>query len=79
MLTNEELAAIPFFSSLPDAALTDLGQGAADIHLSTGEYAVHEGEEPALFMVLSGAFDVIKLIDGIRAQDRRAGDRQNLR
>ena len=65
MLTNAELAAIPFFSSLSEAALTDLGQGAADMHLSVGEYAVHEGEEPALYVVLSGAFEVIKLVDGI--------------
>ncbi len=72
MLTNAELAAIPFFSSLSDAALSDLGRGAADIHLNTGEYAVHEGEEPALYVVLSGAFEVIKRIDGI---ERKIGMR----
>ena len=62
MLTNEELAAIPLFSTLADAALTELGEGAADIHLNTAEYAVHEG-----------SFEVIKLIDGI---ERKIGMRQ---
>jgi thioredoxin reductase (NADPH) len=65
MLTIDELAAIPLFSSLPATDLTDLGRASADIHLGAGEYAVHEGEEPALFVVLAGNIEVTKLIDGI--------------
>lgn len=72
MLTATELAAIPLFSVLSDVTLRDLGGGAADIHLNPGEYAVHEGDEAALFVVLSGAFDVMKLVDGI---ERKVGAR----
>ena len=73
MLTLDELAAIPVFSTLPQAALADLAGIAADIHLNAGEYAVHEGDEPALFVVISGTFEVIKLVDGI---ERRLGTAQ---
>lgn len=73
MLSVAELSAIPLFSTLSEAALTNLAHGAADIHLNTGEFAVHEGEEPALFVVLSGAIEVSKRVDGI---DRKIGMRQ---
>ncbi len=72
MLTTDELAAIPLFSALHDADLADLGADAADIHLNAGEYAVHEGDEPALFVVLDAGIEVIKLIDGI---ERKIGRR----
>jgi thioredoxin reductase (NADPH) len=52
MLTTDELAGIPLFSTLKPAALADLCKASADVHLSAGEYVVHEGEEPALFVVL---------------------------
>jgi len=65
MLTIDELAAIPLFSSLEAAALKELSRTAADMHLNVGEYAVHEGDEPALYVVLEGNFEVTKLIDGI--------------
>ncbi len=65
MLTTDELAAIPLFSTLKVAELADLCRASADIHLGTGEYAVHEGEEAALFVVLSGKLEVRKLVDGI--------------
>ena len=38
---------------------------AADLHLGPGEFAVHQGAEPALFAVLSGKIEVIKSIAGI--------------
>lgn len=65
MLTNDELAAIPLFATLEAADLRDLARASADIHLSVREYAVHEGEEPALFVVLAGNIEITKLIDGI--------------
>jgi len=65
MLTREEVVGIPLFSSLPDIELERLLQNAADIHLATGEYAVHEGEERALFAVVAGKIEVTKLVDGI--------------
>jgi len=65
MLTAEELAAIPLFSNLPADELEHLASRAADIHLATGEYAVHEGEERALFAVVAGKIEVTKRFDGI--------------
>ena len=40
MLTTEELAAIPLFSTLQASDLKDLVRGSADIHLRAGEYLV---------------------------------------
>ena len=72
MLTPEELAAIPIFSTLSPVALADVARAAADIHLNAGEYAVYEGEPPALFVVLKGTIEVIKLVDGV---ERKIGAR----
>jgi hypothetical protein len=52
MLTPDQLAALPIFSALSPVALADVARAAADIHLNPGEYAVYEGEPPALFVVL---------------------------
>jgi thioredoxin reductase (NADPH) len=65
MLTTEELASIPLFSKLPADQLEHLANRAADVRLATGEYAVHEGEERALYAVLAGKIEVTKRIDGI--------------
>ena len=43
-----------------------LATTSADIHLRAGEYAVHEGgTDRALFAVLSGKMEVVKLFDGV--------------
>src|SRR5215472_9134610 len=73
MLTPSDLAAIQLFSTLPPNELEQLAHKAADIQLATGEYAVHEGEERALFAVLSGMIEVTKRTDGI---ERTIGWRQ---
>jgi len=65
MLTVEDIRAIPPFSELGPRELEHLAHKAADIHLAPGEYAVHEGEERALFVVLAGRIEVTKRIDGI--------------
>src|SRR5437867_229761 len=65
MLTAEELTAIPLFSNLPAEELEHLASRAADIHLAIGEYAVHEGEERALFAVVAGKIEVTKRFDGV--------------
>lgn len=65
MLTIEELASVPLFSTLPASELENLARKAADMHLAAGEYAVHEGEERALFVVLAGKIEVTKLFDGV--------------
>src|ERR1043166_9164146 len=70
MLTVDDVAAIPLFSTLPAADLERLARTAADLHLSSGEFAVHEGGEGALFVVLTGKIEVVKTFDGI---ERRLG------
>ena len=46
--------------------LAGLAAGTADIHLRTGEFAVHEGEARALLVTLQGRLEVIKEIDGVQ-------------
>src|SRR5579863_6799094 len=70
MLTIEEIQAIPLFSTLAPTELQRLARAAADVHLGAQEFAVHEGGECALFAVLAGKIEVVKLIDGI---ERRLG------
>jgi len=65
MLTIDDVRAIPLFSTLAVSELERLAQTSADLHLGAGEFAVHEGGERALFAVLSGKVEVVKLIDGI--------------
>ncbi|MEP6609446.1 MAG: FAD-dependent oxidoreductase [Burkholderiaceae bacterium] len=65
MVTIDELAEIPLFSELEPAERKRLAQTSADIHLAAGEYAVHEGDERAIFVVLAGKIEVTKVIDGV--------------
>lgn len=65
MLTIDELSAIPIFKGVAPASLQTLLATAADMHLAAGEYAVHEGEEGALFIVLEGNLEAVKQIDGV--------------
>ena len=65
MVTIDELAEIPLFSGLQRAELLRLAQTSADIHLAAGEYAVHEGDERAIYVVLAGKIEVTKVIDGV--------------
>ncbi len=65
MLTNDDVRAVPLFSTLAEPDLERLAQTAADMHLGAGEFAVHEGGERALFAVLTGKIEVVKLIDGV--------------
>ena len=71
MLTVDEVATVPLFSSLLRPELELLATTSADIYLHAGEYAVYEGAaDRALFAVLSGKIEVVKLFDGV---ERRLG------
>ena len=70
MLTIDDVAAISLFSGLSAVDLERLARTSADLHLGTGEFAVHEGGEGALFVVLTGKIEVVKMFDGI---ERRLG------
>jgi thioredoxin reductase (NADPH) len=65
MLTIEDVRAVPLFSTLAAPELERLAKTSADLHLATGEFAVPEGGDRALYAVLSGKIQVVKLIDGI--------------
>ena len=66
MLTVDDVRAIPLFSTLAAPELERLAQTSADLHLGAGEYAAHEGEdERALYAVLAGKMEVVKLIEGV--------------
>src|SRR4029077_17773662 len=65
MLTVDEVRSIPLFSALQVGELERLAATSADLHLAAGEFAVHEGGDRALYAVLSGKIEVVKLFDGI--------------
>ncbi|HSD99633.1 MAG TPA: FAD-dependent oxidoreductase [Burkholderiales bacterium] len=66
MLTIEDVRAIPLFSTLAVPELERLARTSADLHLGAGEFAAHAGgEERALFAVLAGKMEVVRLFDGV--------------
>ena len=66
MLTIDDIRAIPLFSTLAEPELERLARTSADLRLGAGEYAAHEGGmERALFAVLAGKLEVVKLFDGV--------------
>lgn len=72
MLSAEEIREVPLLSEVEGADLDGLTRSCADILLEPGEFAVHEGDEAALFAILSGRLQVVKRIDGI---ERVLGER----
>jgi len=73
MVTAEEIGSIAIFAGLAEADRERLSRAAADITLAPGEYAAHEGADRALFAVLDGKIEAVKLVDGI---PRVVGERQ---
>src|SRR3954468_12076031 len=65
MVTPDEIGDIALFAQLTTAQREQLSRLAADIALLPGEYAAHEGGERALFAVLDGRIEAVKLVDGI--------------
>jgi len=65
MLTRDDVQKVSLFSALPDGELDRLVQNSADIQLASGEWAVPEGGERALFAVLTGRIEVVKTFDGV--------------
>jgi thioredoxin reductase (NADPH) len=73
MVTVDEIGRVAVFAALGPGDRERLSQVAADISLMPGEYAAQEGEERALFAVLEGRIEAVKLVDGI---ERVVGTRQ---
>jgi thioredoxin reductase (NADPH) len=76
MVTADEIAGLEIFAALGAAERERLSRAAADISLLPGEYAAHEGDERALFALLEGRIEPVKLVDGIErvVGERRVGD-----
>jgi thioredoxin reductase (NADPH) len=65
VVTAEEIGRIAVFAGLSHADRERMSRVAADISLAPGEYAAHEGGERALFGLLEGHIEAVKLADGI--------------
>jgi thioredoxin reductase (NADPH) len=76
VVTAEEIARVAIFAELEPAERNRLSQVVADITLLPGEFAVHDGDERALFGVLEGRLEVLRLVDGVASVvgERRPGD-----
>jgi thioredoxin reductase (NADPH) len=76
MVTADDVARVAIFTDLAEADRERLAHAAADVRLVPGEYAAHEGAERALFAVLEGAIEAVKLVDGVErvVGEREAGD-----
>jgi thioredoxin reductase (NADPH) len=72
VVTSEEIGGIELFAALDPAEREQLSRVAADVSLVAGEYAAHEGAERALFAVLKGRIEPVRLVDGI---ERTLGER----
>jgi thioredoxin reductase (NADPH) len=76
MVTSDEVGRITVFADLESADRERLCRVAADISLGAGEHGVYEGDEPALFGLLDGRIEVVKLVDGVERVigERRPGE-----
>src|SRR5438067_5994395 len=73
MVTADDIRAVRVFASLETPELERLARAAADISLAPGEYAANEGDKPALFAVLGGLVEPVKVVDGV---ERVLGERE---
>ncbi len=53
------------FATLDRETCERIARAAADVSLIPGEFAAHEGDGPALFAVLEGRIEAVKLLDGV--------------
>ncbi|MGD8167065.1 FAD-dependent oxidoreductase [Herbiconiux sp. P16] len=65
MITPDELLAIPLFSDLTLEQREFVARSVEDIRLMPGEFAAHEGDEQALFVVVDGYVELTKEINGV--------------
>ena len=72
VVTAEEIGRFEVFAALDSADRERLCRVAADISLGPGEFAVHEGDEPALLGLIEGHIEVVRLVDGV---ERVIGER----
>jgi thioredoxin reductase (NADPH) len=73
VVTAEEIAGVSIFAGLSPVERERLARLVADIRLEPGDYAVHAGDERALFAVLEGRIETVSHVDGI---ERIVGGRE---
>lgn len=72
MVTPDDVRRISIFQGLDDATVASICRIAADVTIHAGEYALHEGGEPALAALLEGRIDAVKLVED---HERVVGER----
>jgi thioredoxin reductase (NADPH) len=65
VVTADDVLGIAIFAELGLAERERLARAAADISLQPGEYAAHPGSDRALFGVLDGHIEAVRIEDGI--------------
>ena len=65
MITVDDLRQVPLFRDLPDSEASAVASRLADIHLRTGDWLIHEGEQPSFFLLLEGSLELFKMVHGI--------------
>ena len=73
MITAEEVGLIAIFAGLDQVQRERLAHAAEDISLVAGEFAAHQDSERALFGLLEGRIEAIRLVDGM---ERVVGGRE---
>jgi thioredoxin reductase (NADPH) len=73
VVTADDVSRVAIFAGLDPADCERLARAAADITLARDEYAAHEGADRALFAVLDGKIEAVRLIAGI---ERVVGERE---
>src|SRR6185503_18638440 len=73
MVTADDVCRVAIFAGLDRADCERLARASADISLLPGEYAAHQGADRALFAVLEGKIQAVKLVDGV---ERVVGERE---
>ena len=73
MVTADDVCRVAIFAGLDRADCERLARASSDIALDKDEYAAAEGAERALFAVLEGKIEAVKLVDGV---ERVVGERE---
>ena len=60
MIELDDLRDLPLFEGVSDATLSRVAALAADVRIDAGQWLVREGESAAFYVLLSGAWDLIK-------------------
>ena len=71
MITVSDLRKMPLFAGVPDDEASTVASRLADVRLRTGDWLVHEGEQPSFFLLLEGALEIYKVVHG---QERKLDD-----